>query len=194
MRIKILRGQLLMIATALLLSTSAKAQTDKYAYPTKLKSGYQLEFKTDDSLQYLFLKKGNSVISEISSCSKGLLHKNLGYVGTDFNNSFVLVQSFGAGNPHPIQLIDKSTGKNSLPSTATWIDAAEEQQLLLYHDETNEGKMTLLDVSTGKKKTFTIPADHKGPLNELEIEKVTGKQLLVKYHTAEGTKTATFNR
>ena len=55
-----------------------------------------------------------------------MLYKNLGYVGADFTNYFVLVHSFGLGNPRQIELIKKSTGKNILKENAVWIDADEE--------------------------------------------------------------------
>ena len=70
-----------------------------YDYDTSLKGGYSILFKVDDSLQYLYLKKGNNTITELSSTSRGMLYKNLGYVGADFQDYFVLVHSFGVRQP-----------------------------------------------------------------------------------------------
>src|SRR5215203_7311973 len=105
---------------------SSQAQTasiddiEPYDYDTTLKGGYTISFKVDDSLQYLYLKKGNKTISELSSTSRGMLYKNLGYVGADFTNYFVLVHSFGGGNPHYIDLIKKTTGKNVFKNAPAW--------------------------------------------------------------------------
>ena len=93
------------------LSTKAQTISAKdlvpYDYGTTLKGGYKILFKVDDSLEYLYLKKGNKTIIELSSMSKGLPYKNLGYIGADFTHYFILVHSFGGGNPHYIELIKK---------------------------------------------------------------------------------------
>ena len=39
------------------------------------------------------------------------IDKNLGYIGADFKDSFAFVQSFGSGNPHSFQLVDKQLGE-----------------------------------------------------------------------------------
>jgi len=48
---------------------------------TTLKGGYFISFTEDDQLQYLYLSKDNKTIKELSSTSRGLPRKNLGYVG-----------------------------------------------------------------------------------------------------------------
>src|SRR6187402_1164418 len=68
-----------------------------YNYKTTLKGGYSIVFKVDDTLEYLYLKK-QATIKEIAACSRGLRYKNLGYVGADFTDYFVLVHSFGTAN------------------------------------------------------------------------------------------------
>ena len=82
-----------------------------YDYPTKLKGEYRLVFETDREIKYLNLYKGIRRIRRLSDVSCGLPNKNLGYIGTDFQNYFVLVHSFRSGNPHEIELIRKSDGK-----------------------------------------------------------------------------------
>ena len=51
-------------------ATSAKDSLDDeiepYDYDTTLKGGYTIFFKVDDSLEYLYLKKGNEIIVIIS--------------------------------------------------------------------------------------------------------------------------------
>ncbi len=59
-------------------------ELEPYDYDTILKGGYTISFKADDSLQYLYLKKGNKTIGELASTSKGILYKSLGYIGADF--------------------------------------------------------------------------------------------------------------
>lgn len=146
------------------ISSNAQAgstgESEPYAYDTTLKGGYTISFKTDDSLQYLYLKKGNKTIAELASTSKGMLYKNLGYVGADFSYYFVLAHSFGSGNPHYIELIKKTTGKNILKEGAAWIGINEEKEILLYCDNdvpTPKDKMILFNVRTGKKQFFNLP-------------------------------------
>ena len=198
--------QLYIIILAIIIGTSSKAQTDlpagmePYTYDTTLKGGYRISFQVDDSLQYLYLKKNNLTITELSSTSRGMLHQNLGYVGADFTNYFVLVHSFGGGNPHHIELYKKSTGKNLLKDGAFWIDADEEKEFLLYSDNDVPGKddkMVLFNVRTGQKRYFGYPNDvFDGPevLNRIHISKLTDKQLVINYDTDKGSKTKVYNR
>jgi hypothetical protein len=67
-------------------------------------------------------------IAELASDSRGGIYKGLGYVGADFKTCFVLVHSFGSGNPHEVELIKKSTGKNILKASAWWIDVIEKKR------------------------------------------------------------------
>lgn len=178
---------------ALLPAFVATAQTD--SYNRTLKSGYRIETSTNDSLMYLHLKKGNTVIAELSSHTKGLPLKGLGYVAADFTNYFALVHSFGSGNPHYMELINKADGKNILNHNAEWIDGSEEHQAVLYKDiDAGNNKFILYDFTNNKKKTFNLPADMTGPINEIEIENISTRQLIIKYYTADGTKTAAYSR
>lgn len=200
-----MRPLFIFIAT-IFISLSSTAQADStengepYDYDTTLKGGYTISFKVDDSLQYLYLKKGDKTISELSSTSKGLLYKNLGYVGADFTNYFVLVHSFGSGNPHYIELIKKSTGKNILENGAAWIDADEEKEYLLYCDNdvpNRYNNLSLLNAKTGMKQLFNFPSDifnEPDVLNRIQISKLTDKQLAITYQTAKGVKTKVYSR
>lgn len=87
-------------------SITHENEVEVYDYDTTLKNGYFLKFVVDDSLMYLNLVK-DSLIRELSSCSKGLPMQNLGYKAADFDDYFVLEHSFGGGNPHYIELIEK---------------------------------------------------------------------------------------
>jgi hypothetical protein len=185
---------------------SSQAQTasiddiQPYDYDTTLKGGYSIFFKVDDSLQYLYLKKGNKTITELAATSRGMLYKNLGYVGADFTNYFVLVHSFGGGNPHYIELIKKTTGENLFKNAPAWIGADETKEYLLYSDNDVPDKndeMTLFNIRTGKRQYFKFPNDiFDGPqvLNRIEISRVTEKQLVITYDTEKGTKTTVYNR
>ena len=185
---------------------SSKAQTvstddiEPYDYDTTLKGGYTISFRVDDSLQYLYLKKGKKTITELSSTSRGLPYKNLGYVGADFINFFVLVHSFGSGNPHYIELIKKTTGENVLKDGAAWIDVDKKKEFLLYSDNDvpdEKDKMTLFNIRTGQKQKFSFPTNiFDGPqvLNRIKITRLTDKQLVIKYDTEKGTKTKMYNR
>jgi len=186
------------------LSTKAQTISAKdlvpYDYGTTLKGGYKILFKVDDSLEYLYLKKGNKTIIELSSMSKGLPYKNLGYIGADFTHYFILVHSFGGGNPHYIELIKKSTGTNILKSGAAWIGADEKKEFLLYCDNDVPGekdKIMLFNVRTGQKQKFSFPKDifdEPEVLNRIEMSKLTDKQLVIKYDTEKGSRTKVYNR
>ncbi|MFT3823536.1 MAG: hypothetical protein QM731_06425 [Chitinophagaceae bacterium] len=170
-----------------------------YDYDTTLKAGYSISFKVDDELQYLYLKKGSRVIAEIASVSKGELTKTLGYKGADFTGYFVLVHSHGGGNPHYIELIKKSTGKNILKNGAAWIDADEKREMLLFCDKDVPGKsdkMILLNIRTGQKQLFAFPADiftEPQVLNRIKIRSLTSQRLVISYETEKGVKVKTYN-
>jgi hypothetical protein len=200
-----MRPLFIFIAT-IFISLSSNAQVystddvEPYDYDTTLKGGYTILFKVDDSLQYLYLKKANTIITELSSTSRGLLYKNLGYVGADFTDYFVLVHSFGSGNPHYIELIKKSTGRNILEDGAAWIDADEEKEFLLYSDSdvpSKTNKMSLFNMQTGRKQLFDFPNDifnQPDVLSRIEISRLTDKQLVIKYDTESGSKTKVYSR
>ncbi|WP_153799414.1 hypothetical protein [Foetidibacter luteolus] len=187
------------IGTSLKAQPVAKENVRPYEYDTVLKGGYSILLKVDDSLQYLYLKKGNRTIAELSSTSKGMLYKSLGYVGADFTNYFVLVHSFGSGNAHQIELINKKTGANLLKDGAAWIDADEKKEFLLYSENetpNRKDKMILYNVGSGKKYYLRFPNDiFEGPqvLYRIESTKLSNKQLVIMYRTKKGLKTKAYN-
>ncbi|MFA6247318.1 MAG: hypothetical protein WC615_10285 [Mucilaginibacter sp.] len=170
--------------------TKSKAdEIEPYDYPTKLIGGYNILFKADDSTEYLYLTKGNKRIAELASDVRGGLYKNLGYVGADFKEYFVFVHSYGSGNPHEIELIKKTTGKNILKTDAWWIDVVKKKEALLYSDQdvpTTKDKMILYSVSTGKKRLLSFPNDvFNEPmiLYRIKIKTLTDKYLIIQYDT-----------
>jgi hypothetical protein len=197
---------LYILILTIFISVSSNAQTDStdyvepYDYDTTLKGGYTISFKVDDSLQYLYLKKGNNTITELSSTSRGMLYKNLGYVGADFKAYFVFGYSFGSGNPHYIELIKKTTGKNVLPDGAAWIDVDEKKGFLLYSDNDvpdPKDKMTLYNINTGQRQNFRFPADiFDGPqvLTRIQIHKLSDTQLVIQYDTQKGSRIKVYSR
>jgi hypothetical protein len=200
-----MRTPYILIAT-ILLSVSLSAQTtskdevEPYDYDTTLKGGYTISLKVDDRVQYLYLKKGGRTITELAATSRGLPYKNLGYVGADFTSYFVLVHSFGSGNPHQIELIKKTTGENVLREGTAWIDADEKREFLLYCDNdipNKKDKMILRNIRTGQKQFLSFPGDifdEPDVLNRIQISKLTDKQLVIMYNTEKGSKTKMYSR
>lgn len=193
------------ILTILLFGMSSSAQTEQddiepYDYDTTLKGGYSISFIANDSMQYLYLKKGKKTISELASTSRGILYKSLGYVGADFTSYFVLVHSFGSGNPNEIELIRKTDAKNILSDGAAWIGADEKMEYLLYCEKgvpTQKDKMVLYNVRTNKKQFFNFPQDifnQPAVLNRIEMSQLTDKALIITYDTDDGSKIKTYNR
>ena len=183
------------------LSILAKSQiVEPYTYDTTLSGGYSIQFKVDDSLQYLYLKKGTRRIVELSSTSRGLPYKNLGYSGADFKDYFILIHSFGSSNPHYIELIKKTTGKDILKIGSPMIDVDERKEILLYSENdvpSKNDKIILYNIRTGQKQFFNFPKDiFDVPeiLNRIRINKLTDKQLIIKYRTEAGPKIKVYNR
>jgi hypothetical protein len=73
----------------LLASAQDAALPVQESHDKTLKGGYIISFLEDNQSQYLYLSKGGNRIKVLSSTSKGLLRKNLGYVGADFQDFFV---------------------------------------------------------------------------------------------------------
>lgn len=63
-------------------------------YDTIIRGGFSILYSYDKEMQYLLYKKGNKVIDTIGGCSLGLPYKNLGYVGADFDKTFVFCKFF----------------------------------------------------------------------------------------------------
>lgn len=160
---------------------------EPYDYRTNLIGGYKILFKADDSLEYLYLTRGNKQIAELASDSRGGTYKGLGYVGADFKAYFVFVHSYGSGNPHEIELIKKSTGKNALKANAWWIDVIEKKEVLLYSSQdvpTANDSMTLYNIKTQQKRYFPFPKDifdEPMILYRIKIKSLTDKFLIIDY-------------
>ncbi len=168
-----------------------------YDYQTILKSGYNLEYRvyiesnTSDTLQAIFLMNGETVIKELNEGSDyDLPHKNIGYVGSDFDDSFTFIQSFGSGNPHYFQLIDKKSGKELL--NGIYIDVDEDEQVLLYLKDTNSkiDKLMIYDIKNSKEispigyeKLICAGDDIIGCI---EIDRTTRKEIFLKMSSSEG--------
>ena len=178
----------------------AKGRPGEYQYGSKLKGGYSLLYTTDDSMQYLYLQKGRKTIAELSSVSNGIQQKSLGYPGADFTSYFLLVHSYGSGNPHYIELIRKSNGNNIIEDGAAWIGADEKKEHLLYSKQDvpdEKDKMILLNIKTGKKQEFSFPADifdGPGVLSRISIRQLTEKKLVINYDTQKLSKVKAYNR
>jgi hypothetical protein len=177
------------------LSKDSLEDIKTYDYQTKLIGGYKILLETDNSTEYLYLTSKSKKIAELSSGSRGMLYKNLGYVGADFREYFVLVHSFGSGNPNEIELIKKSTGKNILITSACWIDIIEKKEILLYSNQgvpVAKDNMILYNIRTGQKRYFHFPKDiFNEPmiLHRIKVKTLTDKFLTIEYETNGRTKT-----
>ncbi len=107
-----------------------------YDFDTILKNGYHLHFeyfkadKDSDIESQLTLMKGKETIDTLNNMGYGIVMKNLGYIGADFNDYFAFVQSYGSGNPHEMQLLRKRDALKIV--YGFMVDANEENELLLY--------------------------------------------------------------
>lgn len=124
--------------------------------------------------------------------SYDLPHKNLGYVGADFNNSFAFVQSYGSGNPNYFQLIDKKTVKELL--NGIWVDVNEDEQVLLYLKEDDNGAdgLMMYDVKNsneiifkGFEKSICAKELVGGLRNCIEFDTVTADVIILKIHSEQ---------
>lgn len=177
-------------------------QVQPYKFDTILKSDYTIYFATDDSIEYLYLKKRGKIINKLSSMSKGLSYLNLGYVGADFKNYFVLVHSYGGGNPHWIEIFRKSTGRNILNNSGFWIGVDTTSKTLLYSKTSvpkPNDKMMLLDFNTMEQKNYLFPDEIFGApeiLNRIDLLNVTDTTFKIKYsfNNWKTKKYKTYNR
>jgi hypothetical protein len=159
------------------------------SYDTLIRGGYSISFYYDKEDQYLIYKKGSTIIDTIGGCSLGLPYKNLGYIGADFDKTFVFVNSFGSGNPHYIRLYDKETAKNLIPEGSAWIDVDTTKQILLYSksdvpEEEDGDSMTLFDTKTMTQKDYPFPKeifDEAEKLNRIHLINVTNNTFAIEY-------------
>lgn len=166
-------------------------------YDTIIKGGFLISYYHDTEDQYLIYKKGQKVIDTIGGGSLGLLYKNLGYIGADFDNTFVFVQSFGSGNSHYIQLYDKETAKNLIEDGSAWIDVDTTKQFLLYSKDDVPSKldsMTLFDTKKKTSKQYAFPKeifDEPEKLSRIRLINLTDKTFTIKYEFKDYTITKT---
>ncbi|GAB4093792.1 hypothetical protein [Flaviaesturariibacter terrae] len=171
-------------------------------YPTKLKGGFSIAYGFNTEDQYLLYKKGERVLDTIGGGSLGLIYKNLGYVAEDFDHTFVFAHSFGSGNPHYIQLLEKETLRNLIPDGSAWIDVDTVRQLLLYSpvDVPEPGdSMTLFDTRSRAQRSYPFPKEiFDGPqvLNRIRLLGVTEKTFTIEYEYGDEpvTKKKTYRR
>jgi hypothetical protein len=127
-----------------------------YDYDTKLRNGYKLEFsyfqKHKDSVieMCLTLNKKEKIIDTLNIMGYGAPHKNLGYIGADFEKYFAFVNSFGSGNPHEYRLIKKLDGRTV--KTGFIIDSFNNPDFLLYA----KGYDSIMLYDVKKEKDFLI--------------------------------------
>ena len=184
-----------------------KLKIEPYDYDTILKNGFHLSYRIykdtieNEVLQSLTLVKGNHDIRVLNETSYPMLHKNLGYIGVDYGNSFVFVQSFGSGNPNYIQLINKETGEEI--KNGTWVDVNEKEKILLYISDIHEDTEQLKIYDLLKNKE-TIVKDFKeskcvkemigGLRNCVEIDTVTNNEIVLKIETEDEKIIRKYNR
>ncbi|MFB9077039.1 hypothetical protein ACFFLS_03645 [Flavobacterium procerum] len=167
---------------------------NSYDYETKLRNGYDLEFKyfrenKNSSIEMcLNLKKGNTLIDTLNIMGYGAPHKNLGYVGADYNNYFAFVNSFGSGNPHEFRLIEKSTGKTI--KSGFIVDSFKKPEFLLYtkgydslmlYDMEKKKDNYIEDLAKSKEIDLMVSELSDG----LKIKKVTAKYVVIEIENHE---------
>lgn len=165
-------------------------QQDPYTFDTTLKNGYHLSFRyfldPTDSLvnKMIALKKGKSTIDTLNVLGALALHKNLGYIRSDFQDYFVFAESFGGGNPEKMKLIRKADGK--VMRKGYMIDADEKNEILLFAH--NADSIMCFDM---KKQNTLFLGDRNKLLGSniyihptytnLRIHKVTPKNIFVEF-------------
>lgn len=156
-------------------------------FDTILSNGYHLSFsyfqknKDDQILKCLTLKRGEIIIDTLNIMGYAALHKNLGYIGTDFKDYFAFVNSFGSGNPHYLTLIRKKDAKQI--KTGYIISSNLNPELLVYEDKA-DGKLKIFDFENMKDIDINdINYDcFIWQLSEaLTIKKVTKSEVFIEY-------------
>ena len=159
----------------------------EYDFDTTLKGGYSIVYKTDDSLQYLFLKKGD-FCKQISVDEKENSTQLLGFKLADFDDYFVLGHNLHIWQPEDqteFELIEKKTG--NIIIHASYIDADEKNSLILYYNATRESfsdSMKLFNIVTKTTESFAVPMDDKEDtrlINKIRIKKISPKYFTVSF-------------
>jgi hypothetical protein len=157
-----------------------------YDFDTILKNGYHLHFEyfkreaNSDIETQLTLMKGKKTIDTLNNMGYGIVMKNLGYIGADFNDYFAFVQSYGSGNPHEMQLLRKKDATEILNGFI--VDADEKNELLLYCK--GYDSLMLYDINRKRDKLLVnlnncdyITCMVSQLCGNLKIKKVTQKQV-----------------
>lgn len=137
---------------------SGKSEFSPYVFDTLLSGGYHLSFEVNKEKrkrQSLSLMYGNRTIRKLNQQGLGGLHKNLGYIGADLGDYFVFSQSFGAGNPTKIQLIEKKTGREI--RRGYWVGVDTNELIVLYFKERRDesDRLYLYDLKNDKEQLIT---------------------------------------
>jgi len=165
--------------------TSLHAQDDEdkpeYKFDTSLSHGYSLVYKTDDSLQYLYLRHGKNM-SQISWEYKENKQSMLGYIAYDFDKYFVLLRTlhvFRNEIPMDFELFEKETAK--VVFKGYYIDAKD--SVILLHNQRN---MELYNIRTEKIESFDFPkldnAFSDRLINMIRIKGITPHALTITYY------------
>ena len=168
-----------------------------YDYETKLSNGYNLEFsyfrsKPENSIEMcLTMRNRNKIIDTLNNESAGLPHKNLGYIGADFNEYFAFVNSFGSGNPHEFKLIRKADAKTMISGFI--IDDFKKPEILLYAK--GYDSLMIYDIEKNKNnyiENISNSKDIDGMISQLNqmlnIKKVTNQYVYIEIENREGEK------
>ncbi len=173
----------------IVISAPVNAQDDSddkkptYGFDTTLKGGYFLHYTTDDSLQYLYLRKGEKLklISTEEIYNKQYL---LGFVAADFDDHFLLVHTMHIlhqEDPIMCDLYEKKTMNLVMRSYfITW-----EGNYLLLHNADGTNRMQLYNLTTKKSEYFLLPDETKHDarlVNAIKIKAITTESLTLKYY------------
>lgn len=188
-------------------STLNESDDNLYDYDTILKNGYHLSYRVyydsieKDSMHSLTLVKNGTDIRELNETNYPGIYKNLGYIGADFSESFLFAQSYGAGNPHEFQLIEKKTGKEM--KSGVIVDANEENEIILYISDIHKQneQLKIYDINTKKEMVINDFNNSKcyqeypeGLRSCVEIDTVTKDKIRLKIDTDDEKIIKTYNR
>ena len=171
-----------------------------YIFDTILKNNFHLQFQyylksKESSIEMLLiLKDGKKIVDTLNRMGYAAPQKNLGYIGADFKDYFVFVQSFGSGNPHDMQLLRKKDARKIIGGY--FIDADEKNEILLYL----KGRDSLMYYDVKKlKNNFILKRSNTQGFNirifelgdYLKIGKVSSKNIQIVLY---GDKTTIFSK
>ncbi len=167
-------------------NNNAGDEKPAYGFDTTLKGGYSLYFATDDSLQYLYLRKGATL--KILSTEE-INHRSslLGFVPVDFDDYFVLAHTLHTvhqQDPIICELYDKK--KMTIVLKADYI-SGQGNYLLLHNISSVTGdSMQLYNVVTRQTESFPFPMQDSGDdrlVNAIKIKTIAPGNMTVTYYT-----------